>query len=140
TLNGVNFANVTPIAGNTFNALNFGTGYDSLLAYNGTTLINGSGLLQNAAIDSAQTYTNLQKVGALSAGSITSGFGTISTGNNITTTATVQGGSGVFTAASGLTLGASNTNTGGIVFLGSGGAGTLTLAGPNTPKTGNYPV
>ncbi len=91
TINGLNFSNVTTIAGNTFNALNFGTGFNSLLKYNGTTLIDGSGLLQNAAIDSAQTYTNLQKVGTLSAGSITTGFGTINTNNNITTSTTVQG-------------------------------------------------
>ncbi len=31
TLNGLYFTNVTPIANNTFNGLNFGTGYNSLL-------------------------------------------------------------------------------------------------------------
>jgi len=83
TINGFNFSNVTPIANNSFNALNFGTGFNSLLKYNGTTLIDGSGLLQNAAIDSSQTYSNLQKVGALNTGSIVSGFGTITTTNTI---------------------------------------------------------
>ncbi len=66
------------------NALEIGTGWDNLLTYNGTTsIINGLGLIQNAGIDSAITYSNLQKVGALNTGSIASGFGTILTTNNI---------------------------------------------------------
>jgi hypothetical protein len=90
---GISFGNVTNPGGtNNFYGLNFGTGLTDLLRYNNTQLISGTGLLQNAAIDSTLTYSNLQKVGALSAGSIASGFGTISTGNNITTTATIQGG------------------------------------------------
>jgi hypothetical protein len=35
-------------------------------------------------------------------------------------------------------LGVANTTTGAIVFKGSGGAGTLTLAGPTTPNASNY--
>lgn len=39
----------------------------------------------------ATTFSNVTTVGALANGSITSGFGAISTGNNITTTATIEG-------------------------------------------------
>ena len=39
----------------------------------------------------ATTFSNVTTVGALASGSITSGFGAISTGNNITTTATIEG-------------------------------------------------
>ena len=137
-LSGISFGNVSAATNNSYYGINFGTGMTDLLRYNGTQLISGAGLVQNAAIDSTLTYSNLTKVGALAVGSIASGFGTISTGNNITTTATVQGGSGVFTGASSITVGTSSSNTGAIVFKGSGGTGTLTLQGPTTPNTGNF--
>ncbi len=139
TLNAINLPNVTTVTNNNFYALNVGTGYNDIIRYNGTQLISGTGKLQDAAIDSALTYTNLQKVGALSTGSITSGFGTISTGNNITTTAAVQGGTGVFTGANALTLGTTGTSSGAIVFKGSTGAsGTVTLQGPANPSGSNF--
>ncbi len=138
TITGVNFGNVAAATNNTYNGIAFGTGFNSLLSYNGTQLISGAGLLQNAAIDSTLAYSNLQKVGTLSVGSIVSGFGTISTTNNISTTATVQGGTGIFTGANALTVGTASTNTGAIVFKGSGGTGTLTLQGPTTPNAGNF--
>ncbi len=37
-----------------------------------------------------------------------------------------------------LTLGTASTNTGAILFKGSGGTGTLTLKGPTTPNAGNF--
>jgi len=138
TITGLSFGSVSAATNNTFNGIAFGTGFSSLLSYNGTTLLSGTGLLQNAAIDSSATYSNLQKVGALSTGSIASGFGTISTGNTITTTAAIQGGTGIFTNNNALTLGTASSNTGAIVFKGSGGTGTLTLQGPTTPNTGNF--
>lgn len=138
TNTGLNFGNVTAATNNTFNGIAFGTGYTNLVSYNSTALISGAGLIQNAALDATLTYSNIQKVGALTVGSIASGFGTISTGNNITTTATLQGGTGVFTGANSITLGTASTNTGSIVFKGSGGTGSLTLAGPTTPNTGNF--
>ncbi|MGH7192680.1 MAG: beta strand repeat-containing protein, partial [Candidatus Saccharimonadales bacterium] len=60
-----------------------------VLQYNGSAIVNGH--ITNSNL-SAGTFSSIQGTGALSAGSIASGFGTISTGNNITTTATVQGG------------------------------------------------
>src|SRR4029077_20544490 len=82
TLGGINFASVTPIANNTFNGLGFGNGYNSFLNYTETSLISGTVIIQNAALSNGIAYTNLTQVGALTAGSIASGFGTISTGNN----------------------------------------------------------
>ena len=40
--------------------------------------------------------------------------------------------------ANALDLGAASSNTGAVVFQGSGGAGTLTLQGPTTPNTGDF--
>lgn len=138
TVTGITFGNVAAATNNTYNGISFGTGLTSLLTYNGSPLVSGTGLLQNVALDSTQTYGNLQKVGALSVGSIASGFGVISTTNNISTTAAIQGGTGVFTGTGTLTLGTASTSTGSIIFKGSGGTGTLTLQGPTTPNVGNF--
>lgn len=92
TINGINLQNVATITNNTFNAIKVGTGYDNILNYNGTQLISGAGKLQNAALDSTLQYTNITGTGALTSGSIASGFGTIITTANIQTSAVVQGG------------------------------------------------
>lgn len=118
-LNGLNFATVTPATNNSFTGLNFGTGYSSLLSYNGTTIIGGNGLVQSAAV--AGTYGNLTGVGMLVAGAIGSGFGTISTGNNITTSAAIQGAT---LTASGAIQGGSLATTGGNFAVNSSGAVT----------------
>ena len=108
-LNGLNFANVTPVTNNAFYGLNFGTGFNDLLRYNGTQLISGTGLLQSAAVSG--TYGNLTGTGALVSGSIATGFGTISTANNITTSTTLQGAT--VNATTALTLAGANINTSG---------------------------
>jgi hypothetical protein len=66
----------------------------------------------NAALD-----TNLYR----------SAVGTLKTDGNL-----------VVAGSAALTLGTASTNTGKIVLQGSGGAGTLTLAGPTTPNVGNF--
>ncbi len=95
---GLNFGSVTAKTNNTFYGINFGTGLNATILYNGTALFGGTGLIQNAAFDSTLTYSNLTKVGALTAGSIASGFGTIATGNTITGT-TLNGTTGINTGA-----------------------------------------
>ena len=109
TVNGVNFGTVSGLASNTYNGLYFGTGYSSILNYNNTSLINGSGLIQNAAFGTSVNYSSLVQVGPLSNGSIVSGFGSISTAQNIQTTSTVQGSSvtatATLSAGSGTTVG-----------------------------------
>ena len=131
---GVNFGNIAglPLSGNTFNALVIGTGYTNILNLGGTPLITGAGKIQDAAIDSTVTYSNLQKVGALNTGSIVSGFGTISTTNNITTTAALQGNTLAIGNASSFNRFTVDTNgnvaaSGGYVQSGSS-ANTLTGA------------
>ena len=57
---------------------------NSVLQYNGSAFVDG--LITNANLQ-AGTFANITGTGALAAGSIASGFGVISTGNNITTTA-----------------------------------------------------
>ena len=109
TLVGTNYANVTPVTNNSFTALSVGTGYNNLLSYNGTQLISGSGVLQSAGISGS--YANLTGTGVLASGSIASGFGTISTANNITTTTTVQGST--VNASTALQLGGVSINAAG---------------------------
>ncbi len=68
TLNGIKLNNVTPVTNNNFYALNVGTGYNDILRYNNTSLINGSGFVQNNAFDASLLYSNLTKVGTITAG------------------------------------------------------------------------
>ena len=79
TINGEKFLNVTPVTNNTFQALNFGTGYNSLVVYNGNTLINGSGVLQSAALSGtySNTLTLSNATNAITAGTLTATGGTI---------------------------------------------------------------
>ncbi len=79
-----------------------------VLQYNGSAIVNGH--ITNSNL-TAGTFSAITGTGALTAGSIASGFGTISTGNNITTTTTVQGG--VVNATSTLELGGADINTAG---------------------------
>jgi predicted RNase H-like HicB family nuclease len=131
-ISGINFANVVAATNNSYYGINVGTGLTDILRYNGTQLISGAGKLQNAGIDSTVSYTNIQKVGGLTSGTINTGFG------SITTTAAIQGGTGVFTNANALTLGTASSVIGAIVFNGSGNANTITLAGPASPVAGNF--
>ncbi|HSX33896.1 MAG TPA: hypothetical protein VLF91_06190 [Candidatus Saccharimonadales bacterium] len=68
TITGLSFGNVSAATNNTFTGIGFGTGFNALLSYNGTALVSGTGLLQNSAIDSSLTYSNLQKVGTINTG------------------------------------------------------------------------
>ncbi len=55
----------TPGAG-TENAISVGTGWDAVLSYNGTVLINGTGIVQSAAVSGS--YTGITGVGTLTVG------------------------------------------------------------------------
>jgi parallel beta-helix repeat protein len=99
TTNGINLNTVTTATGNVFNGIYFGSNYNSGLLFGDASsgsilkvgiisIINGSGVIQNAGISGA--YTSLTGTGALTSGSIASGFGTISTASNITTTANIS--------------------------------------------------
>ncbi len=55
-LNGINIAGITGDADATENAFQVGTGWDNVLSYNNTAIINGSGILQSAALSG--TYSN----------------------------------------------------------------------------------
>ncbi|MDL2342449.1 MAG: tail fiber domain-containing protein, partial [Patescibacteria group bacterium] len=89
TVNGLNFNNVSALANNTFNGLYFGTGYNSLLNYNGTPLISGTGLLQTAAVSGS--YTGITGVGTLTAGTWNGSTITVPYGGTGATTFTQNG-------------------------------------------------
>jgi fibronectin-binding autotransporter adhesin len=99
TVIGLDFSGVAVATNNSFTAINVGSNFNNVLTLGGTPLITGAGYVQNAAIDSSVTYSNLTKVGALTVGSIASGFGTIATANTITGT-TINGTTGINTGAS----------------------------------------
>jgi hypothetical protein len=80
-----------------------------------TSMFTKVSTLSSSQLSSA---VGLTAVGALDTGSIASGFGTISTGNNITTTATLTGGTFDLTADT--------------VDLADGGTGSSTAAGART--------
>jgi len=83
--------NATAIASDSI--INADVKSDAAIAMSKTALVGGTGLTLSTNtlnVDAAQTQ--ITSVGALNAGSITSGFGTIDTGSsNITTTGTVSG-------------------------------------------------
>jgi hypothetical protein len=142
---GLNFPTVAAATNNSFTGLNFGTGYSSLVSYNGTTIIGGNGVVQSAGI--AGTYGNLTGVGTLIAGAIGSGFGTITTTNNIITSAAIQGAtvtaSGAIQGGS-LSAGSGNfaVNNSGVITSSAGynqASGAFTVAGAST-FTGNITV
>jgi hypothetical protein len=59
TLNGTKFDNIgTPGAG-TSNAIYCGTGWDSILSYNGTSIISGTGTINNASIGATAASTGI---------------------------------------------------------------------------------
>jgi hypothetical protein len=93
--NGLKVATLTTPGTGTENALYVGQGWDNILSYNGNSLINGTGIIQNFAFSTSTSYTNLTEVGALTSGSIASGFGTISTANTITGTQ-INGTTGIY--------------------------------------------
>jgi hypothetical protein len=114
-LNGVRFNDVTPVTNNVFNGLSFGTGYTSLLTYNGNQLISGTGVLQSAAVS-----------------------GTYSNGLTLSNTANVYtGASATLGGSSSLTLGTASSASGSIKFNSSAGTGSVTLS-LNNPGSNNF--
>ncbi|HXR49930.1 MAG TPA: hypothetical protein VN778_02795, partial [Verrucomicrobiae bacterium] len=121
-----------------------GAAANSILATNGS---NVPGLTQTLPI---AVQSNITTTGILATGSIASGFGAISTSNNITTSAALQGGtlsvaSGNFTinssgnvvttgtatiqGAGGLSIGVAATTAGSLVFANASNGHLTTLQG-----------
>jgi hypothetical protein len=142
TNSALKFENPAAAANNLYYALNFaGTGYTDVLRVNGSQIISGTGLLQNAAIDNTLTYSNLVKVGALTVGSIASGFGTISTASAISTsallTASLTGGNALaVTGAPTNSASSSLIQIGGAIASGNIAANGGTYIGLNAPSSG----
>ncbi|HEV7453995.1 MAG TPA: hypothetical protein VGO07_01930, partial [Candidatus Saccharimonadales bacterium] len=65
-------------------------------------------------------------------------FALTSSNVNVTAGGVLTTTSAVLQGTNALTLGTASTNTGAIIFKGSGGAGTLTVAGPAIPNAGNF--
>ncbi len=123
-LNGLNIGNITAGAG-TETAMNIGTGWDSILTYNGGSLINGTGILQSAALSG--TYSNTLTLS--SASNVFTG----STYNGLTLTSAADG----FTVAGGttgrtLTVTAADITVGSTIKPTSSGALTVQSNGANT--------
>ncbi|HEX4774984.1 MAG TPA: hypothetical protein VH234_05715 [Candidatus Saccharimonadales bacterium] len=120
TLNGILYGNGTSGVQATAAAAN------SVLVTDGSNIPSLSQTLPTAV------QTNITQTGALTAGSIASGFGAISTGNNITTTATLQGST--------VTVGVAGSTTGNLNLANSSSTRVVTLQGLNPSGAGNATV
>lgn len=115
----------------TFNSSNFadnGSGLVSIKTGGVTTTEILDGTIANVDL-AGGTYSAITGTGALSAGSLASGFGTINIGSSITTSSTIQGSAATLTGANSLTLGTAGPagNTGSIKFFNGGSANSITL-------------
>lgn len=103
-----------------------------VLQYDGSSFVNG--LVTNSNIQSG-SFSNITGTGVLSSGSIASGFGSINTANNITTSATLQGSA--INANSAIQLNGTNINNAGtlsdIAYLDQ----NQTFSGTNAFATGS---
>jgi hypothetical protein len=136
---------IAKLQGTTVTISSLATG--QVLQYNGSAIVNG--LITNSNLQGG-TFANITGTGALSSGSIASGFGVISTANAISTTAALQGGSldiasgnflvdgsgnvvakgtAAIQGAGGLTLGVAGTTTGSLVFANTNNGHFTTLQG-----------
>ena len=154
TITGLDFGNVAAATNNTYYGINFGTGFNDLLRYNGTTLITGGGLINGGQLQSASVANGSLANSSLTvtAGNGLTGGGSVSLGNS--TSLAVAYGSSANTAVQGnVTLtcasGSGNLTGGGnAITLGSGGScnnisivnnptftGQLTLSGNGSSGT-----
>jgi fibronectin-binding autotransporter adhesin len=117
-----------------------GGGVSSLDAQTGIlTLNNSTGSSGAITINNAKADGSTEGIATFNASNFTdNGSGVINTIQNISTGSAPTFSTLALQGASALTLGTASTNTGAIVFQGSGGAATLTLQGPTTPTTGNF--
>ncbi len=125
-------------------------GVSSLDALTGSiTLANSSGSAGTITINNAAADGTTKGIAAFNGTNFTASSGVINTIQainttasptfaNITVTSQIQGSTGIFAGNNALTLGTSSSVTGAVVFKGSGGTGTITLAGPTTPNAGNF--
>ncbi|MEK7600187.1 MAG: hypothetical protein AAB462_04095, partial [Patescibacteria group bacterium] len=127
----------------TANGIVFGNGSNSLQvtssAANSVLVTNGSSVPSLSQTLPSAVQGNITGTGVLASGSINTGFGAISTGNNITTTAALQGAT---VTATGLLAGNSldinsgsfAVNSGGVITAASGitSSGTITFTGLNS--------
>jgi hypothetical protein len=114
-LNSILLPSVSTVTNNAFNGLYVGTGYNSILNYNGASIIGGTGLLQSAGLFG--TYSNSLTLS--------------NTGNTYSGTSMTLGGAGA------LTLGTNGPsgNTGAVTFRGGSVATNyIQLKGQDSPN------
>ncbi|HSX45787.1 MAG TPA: hypothetical protein VLG27_02150, partial [Candidatus Saccharimonadia bacterium] len=102
-----------------------------VLQYNGSAFVNG--LITNTNLQSGN-FGNINGVGSLTSGSIASGFGAISTTNNISTTAALQGGTLSIASGSFTVNGSGNITTTGIATIQGAGGVSIGVAGTTAGK------
>lgn len=133
---GMMFQNPTAVTNNVYYGLDFsGTGYTDVLRVNNVQIVSGVGKIQDAAFDSTLSYASLVKVGALSSGSLTTGFGTINIASAITTSLTA-GNALAVTGAPTNTATTSLVRLGNAIASGNVASNGGTYLGINLPSTG----
>lgn len=137
--NALKIDNITAGSG-TETAINLGTGYDNLLSYNGTQLINGTGILQSAALSG--TYGNITGVGTLTAGTWNASTIGAQYGGTGVNGATAANGTLLIGNGSGYTLATLTAGTGISISNSSGGItvnATSAVGSAGGDLTGTYP-
>jgi hypothetical protein len=84
TVSGLVLGNLTESGAGaiTSTALNVGSGWDTVLSVNGTSVVGSTGLINTSTSIVSGSYTGITGTGALDAGSITSNFGSINIGTD----------------------------------------------------------
>lgn len=149
TLTALNIGNVAAATNNTYRGINFGTGFSSLLSYNGgTVIINGTGQLNGAQLQSG-TVANASLANSsvtVTAGTGLTGGGAVSLGGS--TSLAVAYGSAANTAVQGNVAvtcpsGTGNLTGGGTaITLGTGGtcAALSTIQNPTFTTSVTSPI
>ncbi len=149
TINAFKFENVTAHTNNTFNGLNFGTGYTNFLT-SGTIAIVADGTITGATISGgSNTLSNIGNSSltnssiTINSSGILTGGGSVSLGGNITLTATEADtlasvtGRGATTSTALTLSNASNSITVGTLTA-TGGTINGTVIGGSTPAAGTF--
>jgi hypothetical protein len=123
----------------TFGTCSGSGGVASLNSQTGAvTLANATASAGTVTINDATT--GVKGISSFNATNFSVASGAVNTVQNIAVASTPTFGSLTLTSAASLSLGVASTNTGSVLFKGSGGAGTLTLLGPTNPNAGNFSV
>lgn len=137
TINGINLENVTTVAGNSFNAISIGTGYNNGINFTSATGVTNFINTPTAVLTSGGALTGLTGVG-LTSGNLTLTSGSISGVTTISTSGAINGlgiSSGALTGVTGITTSGAYTQSGSSVNAFTGATSVTNNLTVNTGTT-----